>query len=257
MTLASSPSAWAQSGSKTDDDLNFVYAQLGAGWALKSQASLTADLGRGVSVSGRTQYGAGPAFSGVLGWQFYRDRDEDGVTRAPKGSREDEQDEAKPVRVELELWTAQLKRQQIQLGTVRATPQDAVRPQVVFLNVALPIAQSDEHVTLDADEKPRERGNEPLWRWWLGAGIGYASLSYQSATGQTGCDCLRATDGKGLAWQLKLMGERRVREDTYAFGEIGHVWLPSITSKGASAGSAEHGRWGTTHVQVGLRWAFR
>ena len=248
--------ASAQAASSKEDDLDFNYVQLGAGWAFPSKAPLKVNLGRGVELAGETQFSGGGAYSLVLGRQFYRDRDDDGTVRAPRGSREDEQDETKPMRVELELWTAQLKRQRIQFGNFTTRPNDSVQPQVVFLNLALPIAESDERVQVGADEQPRERGNEPLWRWWLGAGVGYASMKYPNASFIEGCDCLRAAEGRGLAVQLKLMGERRVGQDTYLFGQVGQVWLPGVGLNGGGSGSTNYDRINITGLKVGIRYRF-
>ena len=87
-------------------------------------------------------------------------------------------------------------------------------------------------------------------------GVGYANLSYPSASALSGCNCLREASGSGLAYQLKLQAERQVNENTYLFAQIGRVWLPGIsTSQGTQ--QTEYGRWGVNNLMVGVRWAFR
>ena len=48
----------------------------------------------------------------------------------------------------------------------------------------------------------------------------------------------------------------QIDENTYLFGQIGRVWLPSVsTTQGAQ--TTEYGRWGINNLAIGVRWAFR
>ena len=240
--------AQKEDGSKDEHDHN--YLQVMGGFVGSSSASLNANLGNGVQVPGNVQYDAGSAFSVVFGRQFYRERERDESKRKPGQSSH----ELSPWRLELEWWNASAKRREITLAARTLNPGDRVRPKVLFLNVALPIAESDERVKIKDNEKPRELGDEPLWRWWLGAGVGLARTRYPGTTAVSGCDCLRATSDTGLAFQLKLIGERRVAQDIYLFGQLGAVRLPKTevtTVPGTSFGTR-----GVGQVLIGLRFAF-
>lgn len=234
---------------KESDPREFNYLQLAGGAALSSSASVNVGLGNAVLLPGNASYDRGTLWGITLGRQFLRQEDE---KKQPPPAEADKPKEPQPMRVELEFWSASTTRNTIRVAAETVHPMDKVTPTAVMLNLAVPVSESEELYT---PEDPK-RKPEPLWRTWLGLGIGYANLSYPSASALSGCNCLRAASGNGLAYQLKLQAERQVAENTYLFGQIGRVWLPGITTT-QGVQQTEYGRWGVNNLMVGVRWAFR
>ena len=253
LLAASTLSAWANDDQKEQDPREFNYLQLSGGVGLSSSNDVAVRLGAGVQLPGQANYDQGNLWNITLGRQFLRDEDDEKKqkrlqTGNAAGSNKDERD---PMRLELELWHAAVTRNTISVAAETVRPQDKVKPNALFVNAAIPIGQSDE---LYASQDPK-RPPEPLWRTWLGAGVGYANLSYPSASALSGCNCLREASGNGLAYQLKLQFERQMGDNTYLFAQLGRVWLPSVsTTQGTQ--QTEYGRWGINHLGVGVRWAF-
>lgn len=239
---------------KERDPREFNYLQLGGGMGLSSSANVNIGLGSGVQLPGTASYDKGTLWNVTLGRQFLRDENEqDKQKRLQAGKPADPKEiERQPMRVEIELWSASVTRNTIAVAAEIVHPQDKIKPSALFVNVAVPIGQSEELYT---PEDPK-RLPEPLWRTWLGAGLGYANLSYPSASAISGCNCLREASGNGLAYQLKLQFERQVNENTYLFAQLGRVWLPGITTAQGTQ-QTEYGRWGINNLMVGVRWAFR
>ena len=239
---------------KERDPREFIYLQLAGGVALSSSNSVNVGLGSSVQLPGSASYDRGSLWGVTLGYQFLREEDEQKrLEREVKAKAEGKKlEEPQPVRAELEWWNAAVKRNTVHVAAETVHPNDTVKPRVLFLNAAMPIAESDEQYQ---PEDPK-RKPEPLWRTWLGVGVGYANLSYPSASALSGCNCLREASGHGLAYQIKLQAERQIDENTYLFGQIGRVWLPSVsTTQGAQ--TTEYGRWGINNLAIGVRWAFR
>ena len=252
--LAASALGAAAADDKARDPREFNYVQLAGGMALSSSANVNIGLGSGVQLPGQAYYDRGNLWNITLGRQFLREEDEEqkqkrlqaGATTNPQ------QDERQPMRIELELWNASVKRNTIAVAAQIVRPNDNIKPTALFVNAAIPIAQSDELYT---PEDPK-RLPEPLWRTWLGAGVGFAKLSYPGASAISGCNCLREASGNGLTFQVKLQAERQVNENTYLFAQLGRVWLPAVnTTQGAQ--HTEYGRWGINNLAIGVRWAFR
>ncbi len=241
--------AMAQDKQETDPRA-FNYLQLAGGVALSSSASIHVGLGNAVSLPGSARYDRGTLWGITLGRQFLRQEDE--KMRQAQTAQGEKPKEPQPMRVELEFWSAATTRNTIRVAAETVRPMDKVTPTAVMLNAALPISKSEElYQPQDPGRKP-----EPLWRTWMGLGIGYAHLSYPSEVALSGCNCLREASGSGLAYQLKLQAERQIGENTYFFGQIGRVWLPGVTTT-QGAQQTEYGRWGINNVMVGVRWAFR
>ena len=252
--LAASALGAAAAEDKERDPREFNYLQLAGGAALSSSADVTVGLGANVRLPGHAQYDKGGLWSVTLGRQFLRDETEEAKQkRLQAGKPTDPKEfERQPMRLELELMSASVTRNTIAVAAETVHPRDKIQPSAVFVNAAIPIGQSDELYT----PEDTKRLPEPLWRTWLGAGLGYAHLSYPSASALSGCNCLRAASGSGLAFQVKLQAERQVGENTYLFAQLGRVWLPGITTT-QGAQQTEYGRWGINNLMVGVRWAFR
>lgn len=232
--------AGATEQKKERDPREFAYLQLAAGTGMSTSGDINIGLGSIVQVPGEARYSQGRLWGVTLGYQFLRGEDD-------KSKKERE-----PLRAELELWNAQVTRDAIAVAAETVFPRDKVKPRVLFANVAMPIGQSDE---LYRSQDPK-RPPEPLWRTWIGAGLGLADLSYPSASAISGCNCLRQASGSGLAFQVKLQAERQIGENSYVFAQVGRVWLPSVsTTQGTQ--STEYGQWGINNLAVGVRWAFR
>lgn len=266
--LSASAGAWAAGGERTQDPPDpreFTYLQLAAGSALSTRGDVNVGLGSGVQLAGRAGYERGPVWGLTLGRQFLREEDRQ-AARAPQTPQTPQAQQPpaagatasasapppeppRPLRVELELWQASLTRHTVEVGVQKVHPDDKVKPRAVFVNLAIPVAQSDEHYAREDKRQP----TEPLWRTWLGAGLGYASQSYPAASAIASCNCLRQASGSGLAFQLKLQAERQFGDNTYLFGQIGRVWLPAVsTTEGAQR--TDYARWGVNQVVVGVRW---
>ncbi len=244
LLAASAMGAGATEARKERDPREYAYLQLAGGAGLSTSGDISVGLGSLVRLPGEASYSRGNLWGVTLGYQFLHEGEEKAQDRKTE--------EPRPLRVELELWSAAVTRNTVTVGAETVHPQDKVKPRVLFANVAMPIGQS-EALYRPADPK---RKPEPLWRTWLGAGLGLADQSYPSASAISGCSCLRQASGSGLAFQLKLQAERQVGENTHLFAQVGRVWLPSVsTSLGAQ--TTEYGKWGINNVAVGVRWAFR
>lgn len=252
--MGAAASACASENQKERDPREFNYLQLAGGAALSSSADIDVGLGSIVKLPGSARYDRGSLWGVTLGRQFLREEDEQEKQKRAQASKAagEKPQEPQPMRVELEFWNAAVKRNTITLAAETVHPNDKIKPRVLFVNLAVPIAESDEQYP---PEDPK-RKPEPLWRTWLGAGIGYASLSYPSASAISGCNCLREASGNGLAYQLKLQAERQIGENTYLFGQIGRVWLPSVSVAQGTI-RTEYGRWGVNNLAIGVRWVFR
>lgn len=237
---------------KEADPREFNYLQLAGGLAMSSSANIKVGLGNGVLLPGQAQYDQGSLWGITLGRQFLREEDEQKKAQRAAATGSDKTQEPEPMRVELEFWSASTTRNTIHLAAQIVHPMDKIKPTAVFLNMAVPISQSDE---LYKPEDP-QRKPEPLWRTWLGAGIGYGTVSYPSASAISGCNCLREASGNGLAYQLNLKAERQIGDNTYLIGQIGRVWLPSVSTTQGGLKTA-YERWGVNSLLVGLRWSFR
>ena len=254
LAIGATAGAWAaDEAAKERDPREFTYLQLAGGAAMATSAPVNVGLGASVQLHGRASYDRGTLWGATLGYQFLREEDEqDKEKRLAAVSRGETPKEAQPMRAELEFWNASVTRNTIQVAAETVHPNDKVKPRALFLNVAIPIGESEEFFQ---PEDPK-RLPEPLWRTWLGAGVGPANLSYPSASALAGCNCLRQASGSGLAYQLKLQFERQVSENTYLFAQIGRVWLPGVsTTQGTQA--TDYSRWGMNNLAVGVRWAFR
>ncbi len=182
-------------------------------------------LGGGVQVAGSTDHGTARAGALAIGHEWRRLRDGE----APRH-----------VRLEGEWWSARLPRESVRLGTTTAHAGDAVRAQALFVNGLVRLATTEHS------------------RWWAGAGLGWASVRVPDGSALfpafASCGCLRAESGSGLAWRLKLQGERAVSEHAAVFAELAYTRLP--TAGGGSAPAASYGGWGVTTVGVGVRLRF-
>lgn len=250
--LGSTATAWAQEDKKNRDEREFTYLQLAGGAAMSSSAGVNVGLGAGVKLPGQASYDSGSLWGVTLGYQFLREQEDKPQQAQDPKTQGEKKEEPKPMRVELELWNVAVTRHTIQLAAETVHPNDKIKPRAVMLNVAIPIAESEEkYQPEDPKRKP-----EPLWRTWLGAGLGYAKLTYPSASAISGCNCLREASGSGLAYQVKLQAERQIGENTYLFAQLGRLWLPSV-STGFGIQNTEYGRWRINNLAIGVRFAFK
>jgi opacity protein-like surface antigen len=241
------------------------YVQGLIGQAFSSNQDLTVRLGGPVALNGTASYGHGPAFSVALGKQWLgskrkEEKDAAGKPASEKCPQADhelsnaepkrlspQEDDCLPWRAEVEFWSSTAKREAVNVGSLSAKPGDSVRASVVFLNGAFRLSESEE---LKANLLP-------TWRAWLGGGVGYGRVSYPGAFLSSGCDCLAAVSDSGLAAQVKFMIERQVSEKTQLVLQVGHVWLPKIST---ANGQFPQTQWQARHVNqlsVGLRHSFQ
>ena len=252
-------SVFAASAAENDnerDPREFNYLQLSGGLALPSSSNIQVGLGSGVRLPGHIDYNRGSFWSATLGRQFLRNEDEQEKRKRQQTdaatATDSKVEERRPWRVELELWNANAVRNTIEIGASVLHPHEKVKPSVLFLNMAMPIFQSEElYVPEDLKRTP-----EPLWRTWLGAGVGYANLTYASSSHLSGCNCLREASANALAYQLKLQFERQVDENTYLFAQFGRAWLPSVSTVQGGQ-NTEYGRWSFNDLAIGIRWMLR
>ena len=244
--------AWAEIDKEKRNEHDFTYMQFAIGRALQYTSPIHVNLGAGVKLLGQSSYDDGNVLGFTLGRQFLREEDDkEKQLRIDALKRGEKYELPKPKRVELEFWNATVNRHTVKLATLTAHPNDQIKPRVLFVNAAIPIAESEEQYQ---PEDPN-RKSEPLWRSWLGVGVGFANLSYPSASVISNCNCLRAASDTGLAFQIKLQVERQVDENTYLFGQIGRIWLPSVTTVEA-AQRTEYGQLRFNNISIGVRWIF-
>lgn len=181
------------------------------------------NMGGGVNISGETTYGASPTFALSVGKEFRRER---------------ENQEPSHYRLEGELWSGRLARESMKVGLLSAKLSDDVSARALFLGGAVRWAKTENT------------------RWWLGGAVGLAKVSVPDASAAFGslCNCTRAADGTGLAWRVKMLGERNVSEHSAVYLELAHTRLPSVSSGGVP--STTYGAWGVTSLGVGYRYRF-
>ncbi len=211
---------------------NFWYAQGTLGMVKASHSDVAAKLSDFVQVSGASFFDRGRTGSIVLGRQSF---EEDGWVRDH------------PARFELEAWFGSAKRSSVRLGALSASTDDTVKARALMANFLARLT--------DSEEKASNR--LPLWRTWFGVGLGYANVSYPSAT-LSGCNCLRAADSDGeMVVQAKLAVERYIAQDTMLVAQAARVWLPGASFGTGNFPRTQYGDWGVTTYSVGLRMAFR
>ena len=139
------------------------------------------------------------------------------------------------LRLEAELFGGSAHRNTVDVGVRHADLDDTVQLRALFFNGLLGI--NDTRHT----------------RWWLGGGLGYGQVKIPDASAATGsCTCLQAATTEGLAWRLKLVGERTMSKNTALFGEAGYMKLP-----GGQKGAAHcYDDMYLTNVAIGLRTYF-
>ncbi len=189
-----------------------------------SDAGPLVNMGGPVSIQGRVDYGTATSGALALGKEFRRERQGEEPTQ---------------YRLEGELWAGRLPREAIRLGLLSSTLSDRVNARALFLGGAWRFATTENS------------------RWWLGGAIGLASVSVPDASASltAACGCARAADDSGgLAWRVKMQGERITSEHSAVFLELAHTRLPSVSSVGTP--STRYGAWGVTSVGVGMRYRF-
>ena len=109
---------------------------------------------------------------------------------------------------------------------------DKVTLRALFLNGFVRLAETD-HLRL-----------------WVGPGIGYAWTRFPDAAYATPCGCLKSAKSHGMAFQVKLQGERMVSARTSIFCEAGYHKFQGADSGGLP--SANYGDLGLMTVGVGF-----
>lgn len=181
------------------------------------------NMGGGVNISGDTSYGASPAFALSLGKEFRRER---------------QNEEPLHYRLEGEFWSGRLARESMKLGLLSAKLSDDVTARALFLGGSVRWAKTENT------------------RWWLGGAVGIAKVTVPDATAafSGACGCTRAADGTGLAWRVKMLGERNISDHSAVYLELAHTRLPSVSNGGLP--STTYGAWGVTSLGVGYRYRF-
>ncbi len=182
---------------------------------------LTVSPGGGVRIPGTQALGRGRDLALAVGREFRHER---------------EGDEPLHTRLELQLRDLAIDRNGASLGVLQPRFSDRLQARALFVDGLVRIARTENT------------------RWWAGAGIGVARVEVPGALGATpGCSCLNPATGSGLAWQVRLLGERPVSADGAVFGEAGYVRLPAGASSGLP--STGYGRVGA--FQLGAGWRSR
>ena len=241
------------------------YVQGLLGQAYSSDQELTIRMGGPVVLSGNAAYGHGPAWSIAVGKQWLGSKKKDANDDANKQASErcpqtdhelsevepkrlsPKDDDCLPWRAEVEIWNGSAKRESITVGALNVKPGDTVRATAVFFNGAVRLVESDE---LKANLLP-------TWRAWLGAGLGYARISNPSASILSGCNCLAAVSDSGLAAQIKLMIERQVSDNTQLVFQLGHIWLPKVTTANDLFPQTQWQGRNVNQAMLGLRHSFQ
>ena len=173
------------------------------------------DFGNQVVVNGSSRYDGDHAVNLAAGREF--------MVCNEKG---------RPVhlRLELQYLDGIVGRNSVNIGVVNPRLDDKVDIRALFLNGFIRIARTDH------------------FRLWFGPGIGYSWTDFPDASYATACGCLKPAKSDGLAFQVKLQGERMVSEKTSIFGEMGYA-----NFKGAGSGGVPSARYGDIGmVTIGL-----
>lgn len=230
--FAAAPRLGPQEKAERERQETFWYGQAQVGQGRSGSQDVDVALGGGVNLSGQASLGAGTVYSLAVGRQWLG------------GERDD--DERTPWRLEGEFWSGSAKREQVSLGALTVRPGDTVRASALFLNGAGRVWESEER---------GKRRFTPLWRAWLGAGVGFARVTVPDASALAPCNCLASASGSGVAFQVKLQAERQLSENAQLVLQAGRVWLPDATTGGGLPKTT----WGARSVDqllVGVRFAF-
>jgi hypothetical protein len=223
---------FAQSAPNHEDAFWYVQGQIST-LSDHKDASFQAALGGPVRVDGSQALNNGRSGSLAVGRQMtYRDDNGDKI----------------PLRLELESWSGRYARERVSLGVRTETVNDQVRFNVIFLNAAIRLAES---------EKKYAETLSPVGQFWLKAGVGLGTGKYPDTTYNFGCACMRAADSRAASYQLQLIYEVQSSKNVQIFGQLGRVWLPSVgTEIGLGGSQTRYQKLGTDTVSLGLRYAF-
>ena len=247
---------------ETQENAWYVQGMIGRG--ASSDQALTVSLGGPVKLNGVATYGSGSVYGVAIGKQWLgspknkEDAQKQQSDKCPQANHllkegadpkriTDREEDCLPLRAEIEFWGANSQRQSIAIGALKVAPLDTVRVNAVFLNGAFRLAESEE----------LKENLLPTWRTWLGAGVGFANVSYPDVRALSGCNCFAALKDSGLAVQVKLMVERQLSEETQLVLQAGRVWLPSIQTPDAQIPLTQWQKRNITQLTIGLRHAFR
>ncbi len=144
----------------------------------------------------------------------------------------------KPIylRVEAELFGGSIHRSGVDFGARHADLDDTVQLRALFFNGLLGLKDT-RHT-----------------RWWLGAGAGYASTRFPDASSATPCGCMKAVHNNGVAFQVKLQGERQISTSAALFLEAGYMRLPGGRTN--IIPTVEYSDLNLTNISLGLRTYF-
>lgn len=233
VALFSVHSVNAQASQQAQKDAeNFWYVQGSLGILNDSHSSIDSKLSELVQVSGRAFFDQGKTGSIAVGRQVFDPE---------KGERHN------VGRFELEAIVANTKRSSVRLGALNSPLGDTVRARAVMVNMIARVHESDE----------KAPNKLPLWRTWMGLGIGYGNVSYPSAN-LSNCNCLRAGESDGeMAVQAKLAVERQIGRDMMLVAQAARIWLPGAAFGSGPFPQTQYGDWGLTTYSLGLRIGFR
>jgi hypothetical protein len=191
---------------------------------------VTLNMGGPVVLEGQQQLGEGPGISLSVGKQF---------TSYEEGAA------TKAWRVEAQALTGSFKRTSASVSTLEFNPDDKVQANVLLLNVSWQLAKSEEVYG---------PGESPLWRTWLGVGLGVANVSVPKPAALVGgCSCFNAASGSGWAYQLKLSVERKISADNWFLqGQIARLGLSAVSTAGSNFPQTRYGAISTNVLSFGV-----
>lgn len=208
---------------------------LGSVHALAGSSSpVTLNMGGPVVLVGQQELGTAPGVSLSIGKQWTRY--EDGAA-------------TKSWRIDAQALSASFTRNAASVSTLLVPPGDKVQANMLFLNGSWQLAKSEAEDGL---------GAAPLWRAWLGVGLGVANVSVPKPAALVGgCSCFSAASGSGLAYQLRLSVERKIAADNWFLqAQLAHLGMPAVSTAAGSFPQTRYGAIGTSMLSFGVLKVF-
>ena len=208
--------------------MNFALQALSVG-SVKAMGPEIA-MGGAVVVHGRSTFGNSNAMGFLLGKEFRQEPDEE-------RRKQNENEEPRFTRLEMEYWTGSIKQTGMQVGIANLVLNDKLSAQALLINGLVRVGATENT------------------RWWAGAGLGWGSIDHPSHLGVVqGCQCLGSAKANGATWRIKLVAERQLSEDSALYLHVGHLQLPGVANPGTP--STLYGKVGLTDIGIGFRQKF-